>query len=308
MLRQFDAILGTGSLLRYTRRITAPTVVIHGTDDPMVRPRNGRNLARAIPTRGSSSSTAWATTCPSRCGARSWRRSPRTSPWPAEGGYSTSASAWSTTTSRSSPRLPVSHCWASSAMAPVKTAAPTAAATGSEPGMSRPPSVSTPSRSSSCAAARRASQHRIGAGLGEQHPAAARVGRAEAEHGGDAGPRARPHRIACFLDRGLDHLAELHADPVVDRPEQLVDVGEALVEVAGVQAAFAADRAHRHRGLALVAEQPERRVDQQRRAVRCGDRSAAHRPTGSDSTSGQTTWAVSSLVTPVPTNVIWQQP
>ena len=49
MLRQFDAILGTGSLLRYTRSITAPTVVIHGTDDPMVRPRNGRNLARAIP-------------------------------------------------------------------------------------------------------------------------------------------------------------------------------------------------------------------------------------------------------------------
>ena len=49
MRRQFDAILGTGSLLRYTRRITAPTIVIHGTDDPMVRPRNGRNLARAIP-------------------------------------------------------------------------------------------------------------------------------------------------------------------------------------------------------------------------------------------------------------------
>ena len=49
MLRQFDAILGTGSLMRYTRRISAPTVVIHGTDDPMVRPRNGRNLARAIP-------------------------------------------------------------------------------------------------------------------------------------------------------------------------------------------------------------------------------------------------------------------
>jgi pimeloyl-ACP methyl ester carboxylesterase len=48
MLRQFDAILGTGSLLRYTRNITAPTVVIHGSDDPMVRPRNGRNVARAI--------------------------------------------------------------------------------------------------------------------------------------------------------------------------------------------------------------------------------------------------------------------
>jgi len=48
MLRQFDAILGTGSLVRYTRRITAPTVVIHGSQDPMVRPRNGRNVARTI--------------------------------------------------------------------------------------------------------------------------------------------------------------------------------------------------------------------------------------------------------------------
>jgi pimeloyl-ACP methyl ester carboxylesterase len=48
MLRQFDAILGTGSLMRYTRRIIAPTVVIHGSEDPMVRPRNGRNVARAI--------------------------------------------------------------------------------------------------------------------------------------------------------------------------------------------------------------------------------------------------------------------
>jgi pimeloyl-ACP methyl ester carboxylesterase len=48
MLRQFDAILGTGSLRRYTRGITAPTVVIHGSKDPMMRPRNGRNLARAI--------------------------------------------------------------------------------------------------------------------------------------------------------------------------------------------------------------------------------------------------------------------
>jgi pimeloyl-ACP methyl ester carboxylesterase len=49
MMRQFDAILGTGSLMRYTKSVTAPTVVIHGTDDPMVRPRNGRSLARTIP-------------------------------------------------------------------------------------------------------------------------------------------------------------------------------------------------------------------------------------------------------------------
>ena len=47
-LRQFDAILGTGSLVGYTKRITAPTVVIHGSEDPMMRPRNGRNLARII--------------------------------------------------------------------------------------------------------------------------------------------------------------------------------------------------------------------------------------------------------------------
>jgi pimeloyl-ACP methyl ester carboxylesterase len=48
MLRQFDAILGTGSLMRYTKSITAPTVVIHGSEDPMVRPRNGRTVARTI--------------------------------------------------------------------------------------------------------------------------------------------------------------------------------------------------------------------------------------------------------------------
>jgi pimeloyl-ACP methyl ester carboxylesterase len=47
-LRQFDAILGTGSLLRFTRQIDAATVVIHGSEDPMVRTRNGRNLARII--------------------------------------------------------------------------------------------------------------------------------------------------------------------------------------------------------------------------------------------------------------------
>ena len=47
-LRQFDAILGTGSLVPYTRRITAPTVVVHGSHDPMMRIRNGRSLARMV--------------------------------------------------------------------------------------------------------------------------------------------------------------------------------------------------------------------------------------------------------------------
>ncbi|OBF91600.1 hydrolase [Mycobacterium sp. 852002-51163_SCH5372311] len=49
MLRQFDAVLGTGSLLAYSKAITAPTVVLHGSADPMVRPRNGRAVAAAIP-------------------------------------------------------------------------------------------------------------------------------------------------------------------------------------------------------------------------------------------------------------------
>jgi hypothetical protein len=38
-LRQFDAILGTGSLLRFTRRIHAPTVVIHGSKDAGAHPQ-----------------------------------------------------------------------------------------------------------------------------------------------------------------------------------------------------------------------------------------------------------------------------
>jgi pimeloyl-ACP methyl ester carboxylesterase len=48
-LRQVDAMLGTGSLLGYSKAITASTVVLHGSADPMVRPRNGRALAAAIP-------------------------------------------------------------------------------------------------------------------------------------------------------------------------------------------------------------------------------------------------------------------
>jgi pimeloyl-ACP methyl ester carboxylesterase len=48
-LRQFDAVLGTGSLLSYSKAVTAPTVVLHGSADPMLRLRNGRAVAAAIP-------------------------------------------------------------------------------------------------------------------------------------------------------------------------------------------------------------------------------------------------------------------
>ncbi|OBI88002.1 alpha/beta fold hydrolase [Mycobacterium asiaticum] len=46
--QQFSAILGSGSLLQYDRRIVAPTVVIHGRADKLMRPFGGRAVARAI--------------------------------------------------------------------------------------------------------------------------------------------------------------------------------------------------------------------------------------------------------------------
>ena len=46
--RHFGAILGTGSLLRYNRQIEAPTVVLHGKADKLMRPFGGRAVARAI--------------------------------------------------------------------------------------------------------------------------------------------------------------------------------------------------------------------------------------------------------------------
>jgi pimeloyl-ACP methyl ester carboxylesterase len=47
--RHFAAILGTGSLLGYDRQIEAPTVVIHGRADKLMRPSGGRAVVRAIP-------------------------------------------------------------------------------------------------------------------------------------------------------------------------------------------------------------------------------------------------------------------
>lgn len=45
---QFSAILGSGSLTHHDRRIVAPTVVIHGRADRLMRPFGGRAIARAI--------------------------------------------------------------------------------------------------------------------------------------------------------------------------------------------------------------------------------------------------------------------
>jgi pimeloyl-ACP methyl ester carboxylesterase len=46
--RHFAAVLGSGSLLRYDRQVTAPTVVIHGRADKLMRPSGGRAIAHAI--------------------------------------------------------------------------------------------------------------------------------------------------------------------------------------------------------------------------------------------------------------------
>jgi pimeloyl-ACP methyl ester carboxylesterase len=47
--RQLAAILAAGDRTAELRRITAPTLVIHGTADPLVAPSGGRATARAIP-------------------------------------------------------------------------------------------------------------------------------------------------------------------------------------------------------------------------------------------------------------------
>lgn len=46
--RQFTAVLSSGSLKPVARKITAPTVVIHGREDRLVRPGCGKAVARAI--------------------------------------------------------------------------------------------------------------------------------------------------------------------------------------------------------------------------------------------------------------------
>ncbi len=46
--RHFGAVLGSGSLVHHNRRTVAPTVVIHGRADKLMRPFGGRAVAKAI--------------------------------------------------------------------------------------------------------------------------------------------------------------------------------------------------------------------------------------------------------------------
>ncbi len=47
--RQFRAVLASGSRKERLRAVTAPTLVIHGTVDPLVRPEGGKDTAASIP-------------------------------------------------------------------------------------------------------------------------------------------------------------------------------------------------------------------------------------------------------------------
>jgi pimeloyl-ACP methyl ester carboxylesterase len=47
--RQLGAVIGSGDRTRELARITAPTLVIHGTVDKLIRPSGGRATAKAIP-------------------------------------------------------------------------------------------------------------------------------------------------------------------------------------------------------------------------------------------------------------------
>jgi pimeloyl-ACP methyl ester carboxylesterase len=49
VLRQLHAITASGDRTRALREVRAPTRVIHGASDPLVRPAGGRATARAIP-------------------------------------------------------------------------------------------------------------------------------------------------------------------------------------------------------------------------------------------------------------------
>ena len=82
--RQLLAVYASGSRKQTLPSVKAPTLVIHGADDPLVPLAAGEDTAAAIPGANSSCSRAWATPCRSRRGRGS---STRSSAWQAETPY-----------------------------------------------------------------------------------------------------------------------------------------------------------------------------------------------------------------------------
>lgn len=48
-LRQVQAILATGNIARYSQKIAAPTLVIHGDSDPLLKPACGKAIKKHVP-------------------------------------------------------------------------------------------------------------------------------------------------------------------------------------------------------------------------------------------------------------------
>ncbi|MBY0421370.1 MAG: lysophospholipase, partial [Parvularculaceae bacterium] len=47
--RQIAAIVATGDLRRFARKVSAPTLVIHGSKDVLAPPAGGRDIAANVP-------------------------------------------------------------------------------------------------------------------------------------------------------------------------------------------------------------------------------------------------------------------
>ena len=58
-MRQYAAILGTPRWHERLGSVTAPTLVLHGADDPLIRPAAGQDIARRIPGAVFKSYTKW---------------------------------------------------------------------------------------------------------------------------------------------------------------------------------------------------------------------------------------------------------
>lgn len=48
VIQQIHAILATGSIIRYTQKIKAPTLILHGTKDKLIPPHHSKLLAKTI--------------------------------------------------------------------------------------------------------------------------------------------------------------------------------------------------------------------------------------------------------------------
>lgn len=49
VMRQLQALMATGSISKLLPKISAPTIVIHGKDDPLLPAKSGQDIARKIP-------------------------------------------------------------------------------------------------------------------------------------------------------------------------------------------------------------------------------------------------------------------